>query len=185
MVSVLALWLPILLSAIAVFIASSIIHVVLTYHNSDFAPLPDEAGIRTALKPFTIPPGDYMIPHANSLKESQTEDYLNKTREGPVALLTVWENAPPTMGKSLTQWFIYSIVVGIFAGYIAGAAYGPDSRYLDVFQFAGTVAFLGYGLALVQNSIWNKKSWKATLYSVMDGLIYALLTAGIFGWLWP
>ncbi len=36
MVSIVSLWLPILLSAIVVFILSSVLHMVFTYHNSDF-----------------------------------------------------------------------------------------------------------------------------------------------------
>ena len=105
MVSVMSLWLPILLSAVLVFIVSSILHIVFTYHQTDFLGLPDEDGIREALKPFNIPPGDYMIPHANTMKESQTEEYASRATSGPVALLTVWKNEVPTMGKSLTQWF--------------------------------------------------------------------------------
>jgi len=42
MVSIVSLWLPILLSAAAVFILSSIIHMVLKYHNNDFKALPSE-----------------------------------------------------------------------------------------------------------------------------------------------
>jgi hypothetical protein len=89
------------------------------------------------------------------------------------------------MGASLLLWFLYGVVVSIFAAYVAGAALAPGARYLDVFQFSGTVAFVGYGLALLQNSIWYSRQWSSTLKSVFDSLIYALLTAGIFGWLWP
>ena len=89
------------------------------------------------------------------------------------------------MGKSLVQWFIYSLVVSVFAAYIADIALEPGAHYLAVFRFAGTTAFIGYSLALMQNSIWYKKSWSATFKSMFDGLIYALFTAGVFGWLWP
>lgn len=40
-------------------------------------------------------------------------------------------------------------------------------------------------LALLQNSIWYKRKWSSTLKSMADGLVYALVTAGTFGWLWP
>ena len=99
--------------------------------------------------------------------------------------MTVLENAPPKMGKQLFLWFLYSILVGIFAAYIAGRALEPGDHYLSVFRFAGVTAFLGYSLALIQNSIWYKKGWAATFKSMFDGLIYALFTGGIFGWLWP
>jgi hypothetical protein len=34
-------------------------------------------------------------------------------------------------------------------------------------------------------SIWYSRAWINTIKSTIDGLIYALLTAGTFGWLWP
>lgn len=89
------------------------------------------------------------------------------------------------MGGSLAQWFGYCIVVGVFAGYVASRALAPGAHYLEVFRFVGTVAFVGYGLALMQNSIWYKRNWGATLKSMFDALVYGLVTAGTFGWLWP
>ena len=77
------------------------------------------------------------------------------------------------------------MVVSIFAGYVAGAALPPGSPYLSVFRFVGTVAFVGYCLASWQSSIWYKRSWATNLRLTVDGLIYGLLTAGTFGWLWP
>lgn len=112
-------------------------------------------------------------------------EFIEKMKKGPVALMTVLENAPPKMGGQLFLWFVFSIIVGIFAAYIAGHALPAGSHYLEVFRFAGTTAFVGYGLALLQNSIWYKKGWASTLKSLFDSLIYALFTGGIFGWLWP
>ena len=89
------------------------------------------------------------------------------------------------MGASLTLWFLYSVVVSIFAAYIAGRALEAGAHYLAVFRFAGTAAFMGYSLALFQQAIWWKRSWAATLRGVADGLVYGLLTGGTFGWLWP
>ena len=89
------------------------------------------------------------------------------------------------MGSSLAQWFVYCLIVGVFAAYITGRALEPGAHYLSVFRFAGATAFVGYSLALMQNSIWYKKNWSTTLKSMFDGLIYALFTAGVFGWLWP
>jgi len=185
MVPILSLWLPILLSAIAVFIASSVIHMLLGYHNSDFKKLPDEDRIMNELRKFNIPPGDYLMPCAANNKERTSPEFIEKTKKGPVALITMLPTGQFNMGKSLTLWFIYIVVVSIIAAYIAGRALGPGAHYLAVFRFAGAAAFIGYGLALLQNSIWWNKSWATTFKSMFDGLIYALLTAGIFGWLWP
>jgi hypothetical protein len=185
MVSIISLWLPILLSAVTVFILSSIIHMVLKYHNNDFKALPSEEPVMDDLRKHNIPPGEYHFPHAKDMKEMGSPEYIEKMKKGPVAMMTVLENAPPKMGGQLTLWFLYSIIVGIFAAYIAGNALPAGSHYLAVFRFAGCTAFVGYSLALLQNSIWYKRNWGATLKSMFDGLIYALFTAGIFGWLWP
>lgn len=185
MVSLMSLWLPILLSAVLVFAVSSLIHMVLKYHNTDFGKVPNEDQVMDALRPFGIAPGDYVIPHAGSTDAMKTPEFIAKMTKGPVAFVTVLENGPPTMAKSLVQWFVYCIVVGIFAAYIAGHALDPGAEYLPVFRYVGAVAFTGYALALLQNSIWYKRNWAATLKSVLDGLVYALVTAGMFGWLWP
>ena len=185
MVGIASLWIPILLSAVIVFIVSSIIHMLLPYHRSDFGKVPSEDEVMDALRKFDIPPGDYVIPCAGSPDEMKSQEYQDKTTKGPVAFMTVIPSGPPAMGKSLVQWFIYCAVIGLFAAYLAGRALGPEANYLAVFRFVGTVAFGAYSLALIQNSIWYKRNWSATLKSVFDGFIYATVTAGIFGWLWP
>ncbi|MCH8033853.1 MAG: hypothetical protein IH950_08890 [Bacteroidetes bacterium] len=185
MVSIVSLWLPILLSAVAVFLISSIIHMVLQYHKNDFVKLPSEEPVMDDLRKANIPPGDYHFPRAKDMKDMNSPEFVEKMKKGPVGFMTIMESGPPNMGKQLFLWFIYSIIVGIFAAYISGNALAPGAHYLAVFRFAGTTAFVGYSLALMQNSIWYKRNWGATLKSMFDGLIYALFTAGIFGWLWP
>ncbi len=185
MVSIIALWLPIVLAAVFVFIVSSLIHMLLTYHRNDFGKVPDENKVMDELRKFNIPPGDYAIPCAESAKEMRSTDYLEKLNKGPALFMTVVKSGPPKMATSLMQWFIYSIIVGIFAAYIAGRALSPEADYFQVFRFAGATAFIGYSLALLQNSIWYRRSWSTTFKSIFDGLIYALITAGTFAWLWP
>ena len=183
MVPVTALWLPILVAAVLVFVVSSIIHMFLTYHRSDMRAVPGEDAVRDALRP--IPPGDYFIPHAGSPAAMRSPEFTEKMTKGPVVVMTVVPNGPPAMGKNLVQWFLYSVVVGIFAGYVTGVARPSGADYLAVFRIAGCAAFMGYGLALLQGSIWWGRSWNATMKSVFDALIYGLVTGGAFGWLWP
>ena len=182
---IIQMWLPILLSAVAVFILSSIIHMVLKYHNNDFVGLDKEEQVMDDLRKYNIPPGEYFFPRAKDMKEMSSPEYIEKMKRGPVGFMTVMENAPPNLNKQLIQWFLFSIVVGIFAAYIAGHGLGPGARYLAAFRLVGSTAFVCYGLALIQNSIWYKRNWGATIKSMFDGLIYALFTGGIFGWLWP
>jgi hypothetical protein len=185
MVSALALWLPILLSAVIVFVASSIIHMVLSFwHRDDFRAVPQEDAVMDALRPFDIPQGEYVIPHAASSKEMSEPAFKAKLERGPVAFLTVCSK-DFQMGRNLALWFIYCLLVGLFAAYLAGRALGPGAPYMEVFRFSGTVAFVGYALALLQNSIWYKRRWITTGKQLIDGFVYALLTAGTFGWLWP
>jgi len=185
MVSIPELWLPIFLSGVAVFILSSIIHMVIGYHKNDFAALPNEKEVLDNLRKHNIPQGNYSFPRANSMKDMKSSEFIEKMKQGPVGMMTITKNGPPSMGKELFLWFIYSLIVGIFAAYVAGRACEPGAHYLSVFRFAGVTAFVGYSLALLQGSIWYKRSWSATLKSMFDGLIYALFTGGIFGWLWP
>jgi hypothetical protein len=185
MVELQALWLPILLSSVIVFIVSSIIHMVLPWHKSDYPRVPDEDKLRAALRPLAVPPGDYMVPRASSMQEMRTPEFAEKLRNGPVLMLTVMPNGPWSMGRNLVLWFLYSVVVGIFAAYIASRALPAGAEYLRVFQLAGATAFIAYAVALWQMSIWYRRAWSITIKATIDGLIYALLTAGTFGWLWP
>jgi len=177
------LWLPIVLSAVFVFIVSSVIHMFLGYHASDVKKLPDEDRAMDALRPLNIPQGNYAMPKASGMKEMRSADYQAKVKKGPVMFLTV-RSGDMGMTKSLVQWFVYSIVVSVFSAYIGVHGVGPDGNYLDVFRLVGCAAFMGYSLALFQNAIWTFNNWTATLKSAFDGLVYALITAGTFGWLW-
>lgn len=186
MVPILSLWLPILLSAILVFVVSSLIHMLLGYHANDFRRLPDEDAFLDAAAPLGIPPGDYVVPHAASPEVMKGDAYRAKVERGPAAFLTIIDpQAAFNMTGSLVQWFLYAVVIGVFAGYVGGRVFGPGAAYLDVFQVTGTVAFAAYALALPQQSIWYHRSWASTVKSMLDGLLYALLTAGSFAWLWP
>ena len=185
MVGLQALWLPILLSAIIVFIVSSVIHMLLPWHKSDYARVPDEDKLMGALRPLALPPDDYMVPRPSGRQEMRSPEFAAKIQKGPVLMLTVLPNGPMPMGKSLALWFLYSLVVGVFAGYVAGRALPVGAEYLRVFQLAGATAFIAYAAALWQMSIWYRRGWDITIKATVDGLVYALLTAGAFGWLWP
>ena len=185
MVELTALWLPILLSAVVVFIISSIIHTLLPWHKKDYLQLPNEGKISDALRPFNIPPGDYMLPRGSSTAEMKSAEFTEKLKKGPVMIITVKPNGMWKMGQIMFLWFLYSVVVGLFAAYIAGRALPMGATYLEVFRFAGASGFMGYSLALMQLSVWYGRSWSTTIKSMIDGLIYALFTAGVFGWLWP
>jgi len=185
MITIASLWLPIVLSAVIVFVASSVIHLGPFWHRGDFPKMPREAEVLNALRPFAIPPGDYFIPRAGGMQETRTAEFKDKLNQGPVALITVMPNGVFSMRRNLLQWFVFLIVVSIFCAYIAGRTLPPGTPYLRVFQIVGATAFIAYALALCELSIWYRRSWSLTLKGALDGLIYGSLTAGTFGWLWP
>jgi hypothetical protein len=180
-----SLWLPILLSSVIVFVVSSIIHMASPWHKGDYPKPPNQDRIMEALRPFAIPPGDYMMPRPSSHQEMRSPEFTEKRDKGPIMMFTVMPNGPVTMSRSLILWFLYLVVVGVFAAYVAGRALPTGADYLSVFRFVGVTAFIGYSVALWQMSIWYLRAWRTTIKATVDGLIYALLTAGAFGWLWP
>ena len=179
------LWLPILVSAVLVFVVSSIIHMASPWHKGDYPKLQNEDAFRSAVGSLDLPEGDYMIPRPSSRDDLKSAEFLEKMKQGPNVIMTVLPKGGFGMGRNLGMWFIYLIVVGIFAAYVTGRALPPGTEYLQVFRFAGTVAFIAYSLALWQMSIWYRRSWSITIKATIDGLIYGLLTAGVMGWLWP
>jgi hypothetical protein len=180
-----ALWLPILLSAVLVFVASSVIHMASPWHKNDYPKMPREEQVLDALRPLAIPPGDYMVPRPRTRQEMGSPEFAAKINKGPVMVVTVLPNGQMSMVRNLSQWFFYCAAVGLFAAYVAGRSLPPGTPYPRVFQMAGATAFIGYSVALWQMSIWYRRSWTITIKATVDGLIYACLTAGTFGWLWP
>ena len=185
MISLLTLWLPILVAAVIVFVASSVIHMTPLWHKNDFPRMPREDEVLQALRPFAIPPGDYFVPRPGGRDEMRSAEFKEKLTKGPVAVMTVMPNGMFNMTRNLIQWFVYLLVVGVFVAYVTSRSLGAGTPYLKVFQIAGATAFISYSLALGQLSIWYRRSWDLTLKAAFDGLIYACLTAGAFGWLWP
>lgn len=180
------LWLPILLSAVVVFVASSIIHMVLGFwHRNDFASVPDEEKFRGAVGPLALAPGDYCVPRAGSMEEMRSSEFKSKHAQGPVMIFTVLPSGPITMNRQLAQWFVYTLVVGIFVAYLASRSMPAGEHYLRVFRLTSVAAFVAYAAALWPQSIWYRRSWGTTIRSTIDGLVYALLTGGVFGSLWP
>jgi len=185
MTVLLALWLPILLSAVFVFIASSLLHTVIPWHKNEYPAVPRQDQVMDALRPFAIPPGDYMLPRCANTAEMKSPEFAEKLTRGPVMMLTVIPNGPFSMGRSLALWFLFVVVVSVFAAYVTSHALAAGATYRQVFRYAGVTAFLAYAGALWELSIWYRRAWSTTIKATIDGLIYAGLTAGTFGWLWP
>ena len=185
MITLLDLWLPILVAAVFVFLASSVIHMALPIHKADFGKLPGEDKVLEAMRAQSLKPGSYMFPCAASMKEMCTPEMVAKQNLGPVGHLTVMPNGPVKMGKHLLQWFVFCIVVGVFVAYVAHVTMTRGASSASVFRVTAVSAFLGYALTNATDSIWKGVSWSITMKFLFDGLVYALVTGAAFGWLWP
>ncbi len=185
MVSLGELWLPILVSAVLVFIVSAIIHMVLKYHNKDYTRLPNEDAVRAAIRAGNPAPAQYVIPYCAEMKDMEKPENKQKYVEGPVAVLNLMQPGIPRMGKYLTQWFVYVLLVSFFIAYVVAHAIPRGTEYLSVFRIVGAIGFLAYAAGQIHSSIWMGKPWRVTWKDVFDGLVYGLVTGGTFGWLWP
>lgn len=185
MVSLSALILPIVLSAVLVFVVSFVLHMVLTYHRSDFRGLPNEEAARQVLRAQNLAPGQYAIPYARDMKAMKEPAVAQRWAEGPVGVLTLRRAGQMSLGPMLVQWFLYSLLISFFVAYLTSRLLLPGVDYLHVFRLAGTVAWLGYAGATISEGIWQGRPWSTVFKDVFDGLVYALVTAGTFGWLWP
>ena len=183
MVTIVSLWLAILVSAVLVWIASALVWMVLPHHKKEFRALPDEEAARATLGSQNLSPGIYNIPHADSQEEMKDPEFVKKWEDGPVAFVTILP--APNMGKNLAKTFLFYLLVGVMVAYLTSRTLPAGADYMQVFRIAGTTAWLAYGFAYFQDGVWFGKPWSSVIKALIDALIYALLTAGVFGWLWP
>lgn len=176
-----ALWLPIVVSAVICWIASSLIWTVLPWHKSDYAKTGDEEGVRAALKGLS--PGFYNVPHVEDMKDLKKPEVEQKFAEGPLAFITVLPNGMPNMARNLVLQIVFFLIVGVLCAYVVSRTTAPDATYLETFRVAGTVAFIANGIGNIPDSIWFGRPWSNTVMHNIDALIYGLLTGGVFGWL--
>lgn len=186
MVTISMLWLPIVVSALVVFVAGFVAWMVLPHHRSDWAKLPDEDAFAAELnRQSPAAPGQYSFPYAASSEDWKSEEFTAKMKRGPVGFLILRNTGDFGMGKSLAIQMIYCLLLSTFIAYIAGRCLPAGAEYLKVFQIVGAVAVLGHIGALPVNANWFGHSWSSTLKTMIDGVVSGLLTAGVFGWLWP
>lgn len=180
-----SLWLPVVVSAVAVFIVSAIAHMVLKYHRADYKKLSDEDSVRQAVGKLGLGPGVYIMPYCAEASQMKDPAMLKKYEEGPIAILTVLRNGAPNLGKHLLQWFLFCLLVSFVTSYIARHTLSAGADGLTVLRITGTVAFLAYGFGYIQDSIWKSIPWSNSLRGLLDAVLYALTTGAVFCWLWP
>ena len=184
MLSLTQLWVPILLSAVAVFVASSVIHVASPWHRGDYPRMHNEAEVMDAMRPLAIPPGDYLFPRPTSMADMKSPEFGAKLERGPNVLMTVMPNGPVQMGGTFVQWMVYLLVVSLLVA-IAALGIRPGARHLVVFHQTALVAFAAYALALWQLTIWYRRSLSISVKWTVDAAIYAAITGAVFVLFWP
>jgi hypothetical protein len=185
MVSLDQLWIPIVASAVLVFVASSIIHMVIKWHNSDYRGFSNEDAVRAAVRASNPAPGQYFIPYCADPKDMRKPEILQKFTDGPIGVMTLRPAGPPTMTKALVLWFVSSLVISAVAGYLASRTLPFGAGFLAVCRVVSIVAFFAYGWGAVHQAIWMGKPWGSAVKELIDAFIYGLITAATFGWLWP
>jgi hypothetical protein len=179
------LLIPIIGSAVLVFFASAIIHMVLPYHKPDYRKLPDEEAVRTALLNNLPGPGQYVIPWCSDMKEMASPEMIAKQNQGPNALLFLRPNGVVNMGGTLGKWFAVCLLISATTACLARQVLPAGSTYMTVFGPVATAAFMAYGYANLAHSIWGGRPWIIAIKELFDALVYGCLTAGMFGWRWP
>ena len=179
------LWVPILVSTLAVFIASCVIHMAIPIHKADYKGVPDEGRLLDALRQLNIAPGEYYFPWCADMKEMKAPEFQQKRMQGPVGVITVVPPGPPGMTKNLVQWVLFTLVIAVFAAYIGAHALDPGAGFAQVLRVTGAVAMLAFAPAYIHSAIWKGLSWSTALKFVFDGIVYGLVMGAVFGWLWP
>lgn len=179
--TIMTLWLPIIVSAAIAFVAGAVIWMVMPWHKNEWKRTPDEESVRVALK--GCPPGMYTVPNVVDQADFKKPEVQQKLIEGPQAYVTVVSSGLPKMGGKLVMMFVYNLLVAIVSAYMVSRTLPADADYLMIFRVSGTVAFIAYGMAYVQESVWFGRQWSSTVKTFLDALIYAVLTGGVFGWL--
>lgn len=179
--SILTLWQPILASTVIVFIAGSVIWMAMPWHKTDWSKAPDEDDARNALR--SLAPGQYNLPHCADQAAFKDPEMQQKFKDGPVAFITIKPNGLPNMGPNLIMMLAYNLFVAVLCAYFVSRFSAAEADYMAVFRISSAVAFIAYGMAYVQESIWFGRPWSATMKTFLDAAIYASLTGGVFGWL--
>jgi hypothetical protein len=177
------LWLPILLSAMAVFILSAASHMVLPWRKGEWRRITDFETLQAALR--GLAPGSYSFPAAPEPREQMKPEWQERWARGPSGWITISPHRPIAMGKNMGLSFLVFVAVGVVAAYVSWHAVGRSAHYRAVFRIVGTVATMSLGLGSIFQSIWYDRPWRAYLSDVLDAVLFGLVMAGLFGWLWP
>ena len=184
-VSLLELWLHIVVGTALAWVASGLIHMALKYHSSDYQKLANEDDVTAVVRQGSPGIGIFHFPHCPDMADMKNESMQKKFIDGPVGFLTIFPRGLPQMGKLMVQQISFFLTGCVLIAYSATLVLAPGAEYMSVFRFVSTIGFLAFGWAQIPMSIWFGHLWSTTAKYLLDALIYALVIAGSFAWLWP
>ncbi len=177
------LWIPIVVSAVAVFAVSAITHMAIPARQAEWAHLPKESALQEVLR--GAKPGLYGFPMPAEPSQRGRREAMQRWAEGPSGWLSLVPPGPINMGRNLGLSLLLNLFVSTLAAYAAFHAMGAAPSPRTVFRVVGTVGFLAYGIGAVYEGIWYWKPWRSLAYTVADAVLYCLAMGWIFDYLWP
>ena len=181
-----SLWLPILLSAVAVWIASIVLGLPFFHHKTDWIGLPkgQEDALASFLRTSDVRPGNYLFPDFRTREAMESERVKKALNDGPVGHLSLWPT-PLGMGGKMAATFVVYLIVNTLIAYLTRVAIPGPASFARVFQVAGAAGVLAYGFAHLPSAIWWGAYRRTIVANVIDGMIYGCITGAIFAWRWP
>ena len=177
--TLLAIWLPTLLVAVATMILSTLAWTALPHHKPDLREHPKADEFTQAVRQQAVEPGQYFFPSYGTPKAPSDD-----MKTGPWGIVNIYP-AAPNMGRNIAMTFFSLAVISVFVGYLTAQSCNPGAEPLRVFQIATTAAVLCHVFGGTLNGIWFGKRLRFFITDAIDGLLYSLATGAIFAWLWP
>lgn len=175
------LWLPIVLSAVALFFVSFLSWMVLGLHLKDWRNPPDEAKLTQAIIDCGLERGaSYMLPGCGDPARMKDPAFQKRLADGPNGIITVFEKND--MGRNLVLTFLYFAVTSFCLAYLGEIGLPRGTSFLTVFRFFTAAGLLTHLAAMVPQAVWFKNR---IVGHTIEAITYALVLGGIFGAMWP
>jgi hypothetical protein len=182
------LWLPIVVSALLVFVLSAVTHMMVPFRLTEWGHLKTQDAIQASLRGTA--PGLYVFPTPADAKERGKPEAMQKVAEGPSGWLTLVHPGPMSWVRNLGLSLAMNLFVSFGAAYIATLTLGavplqlfPHERV--VFRVISTIGFFAYAAGPIYDAIWFWKPWKSLAMTAVDSLAYGLVMGVTFSMLWP
>ena len=176
------LWLPIVASAVLLFVLSAASHMALPWRRNEWGRITESEALQASLE--GLRPGLYAFPAAPDPKQQMTKEWRDRWAKGPSGWLTIAPRAPVDMGRNMALSVVAYLLVACLAAYVAWHALGPAPHGRAVFRLVGTLGFMSFGVGTVFESIWYHRPWRAYASDALDALLSGLVMAAAFAWLW-